>query len=88
MFLSDMMLAVAFVIGLLLMWIGALIWGTANDRNVEDLGMIVKSLGVLALTGAMLLGGLVRHDMDKVVRGVLVIGAVLLLIFVGFWGPY
>jgi hypothetical protein len=87
MFLSDMMLAIFFGIGLLLIWLGSLVWGTADisDRNGKDWGQIVKSFGMLVLTGAMILGGLVRHDMEKLVRLGLIISATLLLIFVGFW---
>jgi hypothetical protein len=85
MFLSDMMLAIFFGIGLLLMWVGSLIYGTANDNDGQDLGMIAKSFGMLVLTGAMILAGLVRHDMEKLVRLGLILSATLLLIFVGFW---
>jgi hypothetical protein len=85
MFLSDMMLAIFFGIGLLLMWVGSLIYGTANDHDGQDLGMIAKSFGMLVLTGAMILAGLVRHDMEKLVRLGLILSATLLLIFVGFW---
>jgi len=88
MFLSDMMLAIFFGIGLLLIWLGSLMWGTANTSDGRDWGMIVKSFGMLVLTGAMLLGGLVRHDMEKWVRVFLIMGAVLLLIFIGFWSGF
>jgi hypothetical protein len=87
-FLSDMMLAIFFGIGLLLIWLGSLMWGTANTSDGRDWGMIVKSFGMLVLTGAMLLGGLVRHDMEKWVRVFLIMGAVLLLIFIGFWSGF
>jgi hypothetical protein len=85
MFLSDMMLAIFFGIGLLLVWLGSLMWGTANTSDGKDWGQIVKSFGMLVLTGAMILGGLVRHDMEKSVRLVLILSATLLIIFVGFW---
>ncbi len=88
MFLSDMMLAIFFGIGLLLIWLGSLMWGTANTSDGRDWGMIVKSFGMLVLTGAMLLAGLVRHDMEKWVRVFLILGAVLLLIFIGFWSGF
>jgi len=88
MFLSDMMLAIFFGIGLLLIWLGSLMWGTANDSDGRDWGMMVKSFGMLVLTGSMLLAGLVRHDMEKWVRVFLILGAVLLLIFIGFWSGF
>lgn len=84
-FLSDMMLAIFFGIGLLLIWLGSIVYGTANSHDGQDLGSIVKSFGMLVLTGGMILGGLVRHDMEKSVRAVLIFSATLLIIFVGFW---
>ena len=85
MFFSDLMLAIFFGIGLLLIWLGSLVWGTANTSDTGDWGMIVKSFGMLVLTTAMLLGGLVRHDMEKWVRVAFILSAAALLIFVGFW---
>ena len=85
MFLSNMMLGLAVGLGLLLMWLGALIWGFSNDNDVKDIGMAIRSFGVLALVGAMLLGGLVREDMEKWVRVMLIFSGALLLIFIGFW---
>lgn len=85
MFLSDMMLAIFFGIGLLLIWLGSLMYGTADTSDGRDWGQIVKSFGMLVLTGAMILAGLVRHDMEKLVRLVLILSATLLIIFVGFW---
>jgi len=85
MFLSNMVIGLAVVLGLLLMWIGALIWGFSNDSDVRDIGMAIKSLGMLALVGSLLMAGLVRDDMDKWVRVILIFSASLLLIFIGFW---
>ena len=85
MFLSNMMLGLAVGLGLLLMWIGALIWGFSNDNDVKDMGMAIRSFGMLALVGAMLLGGMLRDDMEKWVRVILILSAALLLIFIGFW---
>jgi len=85
MFLSNMMLGLAVGLGLLLMWVGALIWGFSNDNDVQDIGMAIKSFGMLALVGAMLLGGILRDDIEKWVRVMLILSGALLLIFVGFW---
>jgi len=90
MFLSNMMLGLAVGIGLLLMWIGALMWGfstnTANpNRDVQNIGYAVRSFGLLAVAGGMLLGGMLRDDIEKWVRVVLIFSAALLLIFIGFW---
>jgi hypothetical protein len=88
MFLSNMMLGLAVGIGLLLMWIGSLIWGFSTDRDVMNIGIALRSFGVLALVGAMLLGGLVREDMEKWVRVVLIFSGAVLLIFIGFWNGF
>jgi len=85
MFLSNMMLGLAVGLGLVLMWIGSLIWGFSNDSDVKNIGMAIRSFGLLALVGAMLMGGLVREDMEKWVRVMLIFSGALLLIFVGFW---
>jgi len=88
MFLSNMMLGLAVGLGLLLMWLGALIWGFSNDPDVKDIGIAIRSFGLLALVGAMLLGGLVREDMEKWVRVMLIFSGALLLIFIGFWNGF
>jgi hypothetical protein len=87
-FLSNMMLGLAIGIGLLLMWIGALIWGFSDDRDVKDIGIALRSFGVLALVGAMLLGGMLRDDMEKLVRVVMIFSAAVLLIAIGFWNLF
>jgi len=88
MFLSNMMLGLAVGIGLLLMWIGALIWGFSTDHDVQNMGIALRSFGVLALVGAMMLGGLVRDDIEKWVRVVLIFSASVLLIAIGFWNGF
>ena len=85
MFLSNMMIGLAVGLGLLLMWIGALIWGFSSDSDVKNIGMAIRSFGMLALVGAMILGGILRDDMERWIRLAMMLGGVLLLIFIGFW---
>lgn len=88
MFLSNMMLGLAVGIGLLLMWVGALIWGFSQHNNTDDvmnIGTAIRSLGVLAVVGAMVLGGMLRDDLEKGTRFALILSATLILIFIGFW---
>ncbi len=87
-FVSDTILALAVVLGLFLAWVGALIWGFSSDPDVKDIGMLLRSFGVLILTGGLLLGGLLRHDMDKWVRWMLLLAGTLILIFIGFWSGF
>jgi len=84
-FVSDTILALGIVLALFLTWIGALIWGFADDQDVRDIGTLVRSFGILILTVALLLGGLLRSDMDKWVRWMLILSGTLILIFIGFW---
>ncbi len=93
MFLSNLMIGLAIGLGLLLTWIGALMWGfTTNSsnpsRDVANIGIALRSFGVLILVGAMLLGGMVRDDWEKGVRLIAVLSGVLILIFIGFWNGF
>lgn len=82
---SDFVLAVVVTVGLFLMWLGSLIWGTADSRNGLDLGGAFKGFGALLLTGALIVGAMVRHDIDKWVRAAMIFSAALVIILVGFW---
>ena len=89
MFLSNMMIGLAAGLGLLLMWVGALIWGfTPTNHDVKNIGIAIRSLGMLALVGAMLLGGMLRDDMEKWVRVVMIFSAAVLLVAIGFWNGF
>lgn len=82
---SDVLLAIAAIVGLFLLMLGWIIFGVANTGDGRDAGQIVKAIGLFVLSAAMLLGGLIRVDMEKWVRASLVLGAVLLISWVGFW---
>jgi len=82
---SDTLLVLAIALGLLLIWIGAVIWGLIDDSDADKVGMFLKSLGMLVLTASLFIGGVLRHDMDKWIRWMLILSATLLLIFIGFW---
>ncbi len=88
MFLSNLMIGLAVGLGLLLMWIGALIWGFSTNHDVQNIGIAIRSLGVLALVGALLLGGMARDDWEKGVRMMAILTGALLLIFIGFWNGF
>lgn len=82
---SDALLALAVVLAVFLLWLGAVIAGWSDDNDIENAGSFVKSLGMLVLTIALLVGGLIRSDMEKWVRAAMIIGAILLISWVGFW---
>jgi len=82
---SDLMLAIAVVVGLLFLMLGWLILGLTGSSGVMDFGQVLRALGLFVLTVAMLLAGLIRVDMDKWVRVSLIIGTVLLITWEGFW---
>jgi hypothetical protein len=85
---SDTMLVLAVGLGLVLTWIGAVIWGLVDDPDADKIGQFFKSLGMLVLTGSLMLGGMLRHDLDKWLRWMLVLAGTLILIFIGFWSGF
>jgi hypothetical protein len=85
---SNMMMALWVGLGLLLLWVGALVWGFADDPDVMDIGIAIRSFGMLVLTGALLLGALARQDFDRWVRVIMIFSATLMLIFIGFWNGF
>jgi high-affinity Fe2+/Pb2+ permease len=82
---SDALLAIAIVLAVFLVWLGGIINGWSTDNEVEDAGSFVASIGMLVLVVVLFAGGLIRADMDKWVRVAMIIGAVLLMSWVGFW---
>jgi len=50
--------------------------------------MVGKALGLFVVVAAMFLGALMRSDMNKGVRVALILSATLLVVLVGFWGPF
>lgn len=87
-FASDMWLALGIVAGFFLLMIGSMIYGIADTSTGMDAGMIVKALGLFVVVSAMFLGALLRSDMNKWVRVALITSATLLVVLVGFWGPF
>jgi len=82
---SNMMIALVVGAGLLLIWLGALLWGFSDDSDVDKIGMFLRSLGMLLLVGMLLMTGLVRTDMNNWVRVILILSSTLMLIYIGFW---
>jgi len=85
---SDLWLALGVVVGLFLLMIGSIIYGVADTATGMDAGMVVKALGLFIVTAAMFMGAILRGDMNKWVRVALLLGATVLIILVGFWGPF
>ena len=87
-FASDVILAIGIVVGLFLLMLGAIIHGVADEQAGRDAGMVLKALGLFIVTAAMLLGAVLRTDMNKWVRVALVLSATLFVILIGFWGSF
>lgn len=83
--LSDVMMAIVLVLAIFLVWLGAVIAGWSSDNDIEKAGTFVSSFGMLLLTIALFVGGMIRADIEKWVRVAMIIGAVLLIAWVGFW---
>jgi hypothetical protein len=82
---SDTFLAIAVMIGLLLMMVGSWLMGLMDTEGGVNAGQVLKSLGVTALVAGGLLGALLRHDLDKYIRAALLLFATALIVIVGFW---
>ncbi|UCE92146.1 MAG: hypothetical protein JSV90_03165 [Methanobacteriota archaeon] len=87
-FASDVILAMGIVVGLFLLMLGSIIGGMSDSEAGWDAGMVLKALGLFIVTAAMLLGAVLRTDMNKWVRVALLLSATLLIILVGFWGSF
>jgi hypothetical protein len=87
-FASDVILAIGIVLGLLLLMIGSIFWGTADTTGGREAGMMIKAFGLFILTAAMLLGAVLRTDMNKWVRVAMLTSAILMVILIGFWGSF
>jgi hypothetical protein len=87
-FASDVILAIGIVVGLFLLMLGSVIFGLADEAAGRDAGMILKALGLFIVTAAMLLGAVLRTDMNKWVRVALLLSATLLVVLIGFWGSF
>ena len=86
--LSNLMIGLGATLGLVLMWLGSIVVGLSTDPDVDKMGLVIKSLGTLALTGVLLVGGLARQDFEKWVRVVMIFSAALIVIFIGFWAGF
>ncbi len=80
--LSDLMLAALLWIGLLLLWLGSLLAGTMDN---SDVGNGFKSFGMLLATWALIIGGVLRHDIERWARVAMIAAGALLIIAVGYW---
>ena len=87
-FASDVILAMGIVVGLFLLMLGSIIGGMADSDAGYDAGMVLKALGLFVVTAAMLLGAVLRTDMNKWVRVALLLSATLLIVLIGFWGSF
>jgi len=87
-FVSDTMLALILVVGLFLVMIGSWLMGLMDTDGGVNAGQVVRSLGMTILVAGGLLGGLLRHDLDKYIRAAMILFATALFVLVGFWWFY
>jgi len=81
---SDTILAIAVVIGLLLAMVGSWLIGLMDTQGGVHAGQVLRSLGVTALVLGGLMAALLRHDMDKYIRAALVLFATVFGVL-AFW---
>jgi hypothetical protein len=82
---SDFLLAVGSIIGIFLMMLGTVISGLSLHGDVHNLGKVIAAFGVFIVSVVLLMGAIVRVDLDKVVRAAYIIAAVAILVYIGFW---
>ena len=93
-FFTLKMLTLGIVLGLLLMLIGIIIVNTSiisdENANLEDradslghykIGAVIYNIGIFAVGGALLLGGLLNNTLPKNIRAGMLIGAGLIISF-------
>lgn len=85
---SNTILALGIGLGLVLLWIGALIWGFTDTTDGQNVGMLIRSLGVLVLTAVLLIGGVLRDDLEKSMRWALIVAGTIVLVVIGFWSMF
>jgi hypothetical protein len=83
-FASDLILAIGVVLGLFLLWLGTLISGWTTGDG-DKIGATFFGLGMFFVTAVLFLGALLRTDMEKALRVILVVVAAALIIVVGYW---
>lgn len=83
---SDFLLAVGTIVGIFLMMLGTLIFEMASfHSDIYNLGKVLAAFGVFIVSVVLLMGAIVRVDLDKVLRAAYIIAAVAILVWVGFW---
>jgi len=82
---SDFLLAVGAIIGIFLLMLGTLIYGLSLHGDVYNLGKVIAAFGVFIVSVVLLMGAIVRVDLDKLVRFGYIIAAVAILVWIGFW---
>lgn len=75
---SKKMTTLAVGIGILVIFIGAVVCNVAESSGFLKAGLVLYNLGGLALGGTLFLGSLVNEDIDRYIRvGMLVGGALI-----------
>ena len=82
---SDLVLAALLWIGLLLAWIGSVVSGTADTSGGIEFGAALEGFGVLLATWALVIGGVLRHDVEKWARFAMIFAGAALIVLVGYF---
>ncbi len=75
---SKKMMTLAVGVGLLVVFLGAVVCNVAGGSGVLKAGLVLYNLGGLVLGGTLFLGSLVNEELDRYLRvGLLVAGALV-----------
>lgn len=80
---SDFLLAIGIILGMFLMWLGAVIAGGISGGYT--IGNVIGAFGNFIAISALFLGAILRVDLDKLVRFGFILAAAILVAGVGFW---
>ena len=77
---SEMLIVLGVLLGILLIWISQLIgiYGTGTDAL--KIKLVLRGLGMLLSSGALIGGGILNKNIDKFARFGMILGAVWLLV--------
>jgi len=77
---SKTFVCIFVLLGILLAWIGGIIYIFADDLNILRAGIILNSLGFLFVGVSTLMGGITNKNFDKNVRLGLIVGGSVIIV--------
>lgn len=83
---SEMLIVLGVLLGILLIWIAQLYgrFVTGASADILDVVITLKGLGVMLSSGALIGGGILNKNIDKLVRfGMVLVAGLLIMTAIG-----